>query len=245
MGQSLWASNRFKEAFDRYEKILDRLEENNVAVSPALLAAAARLAQQSGNHGRAIELEERALEIEHEHLPKLINVQAFRQRYSWLWQQYQAKIQLAVNIKDEAEIQNWLARAEATWRRWYEVDRDNHQMVQQMATLQTLAGRDDKSWLYLSTVIDKRPRDAESYYAIGQWYHGQSQLHQTEQWYARAYKWDTSNPRWLFERAQTLVQLGRSKEANTVFQQIIDGKWAPGRQRYIRSAKQAMLKNDD
>ena len=198
------------------------------------------MAQQSGNHARAIELEERALAVEHEHLPQLVNLQAFRQRYNWLWQQYQSQIGEAAAAKDDATVSLWLKRAEAAWLRWFEIDHSNPQMVQQMATLQMTAGREADAWLFLSTIIDQRPRDAESYHAIGQWHRGRNELDETQQWFARAYKWDTANPRWLMERAQVLDELGRKDDARGVYRQIVAGKWAPGLQRYVEQAKQAL-----
>lgn len=135
-----------------------------------------------------------------------VNLQAFRQRYNWLWQQYQAKVAEAVANGDEDAVKDWMARAVPAWLRWHEVDRDNFSMMQQMATLQMTAGRQDDAWLYLSTMIDQRPRDANSYYNVGQWYRGRSKLDEAQQWYARAYEWDTANPRWLLERAKLLDQ---------------------------------------
>jgi cytochrome c-type biogenesis protein CcmH/NrfG len=108
------------------------------------------------------------------------------------------------------------------------------------ATNGHIANRQDESWLYLSTMIDQRPRDANSYYSVGQWYRGRSKLDEAQQWYGRAYEWDTANPRWLLERAQLLVQLDRNAEARELFQQIVDGKWATGLQGYVDQARNAL-----
>ena len=237
LAQTYWAGDRLQKALDLYDEILETLEEKSVDAPPALLASVARLAQQAGDHARAIDLEEKALELEHPFLPELINLQAFRQRYNWLWQQYQAKVHSAVDSKDKDAVRDWLNRAEATWQRWRDIDRENRSMMQQMATLQMSAGMKDDAWLYLSTAIDQRPKDAQSYYTIGQWHHGRGELDETQQWYGQAYKWDTANPRWLFERGQILKQMGRNKDANELFQQIVDGKWAPGLQGYAKQAK--------
>ncbi len=238
LAQTLWTGSRYRPALDLYDKIFAELKEKKVTPSSALLASVARLAQQAGDPARAIELEEQALAKEHEHLPDLINLQAFRQRYQWLWQQYQAKVSSADLSQKEKDA--WLSRAEATWRRWYEVDPRNMEMIKQMASLQITAGHEDEAWLYLSTAIDQRPKDAISYYTVGQWYHGRKQLGETEKWYGRAYEWDTANPRWLLERAQVLMQIDRKPEAREVYQKIVDGKWAPGLQNYVQQARQAL-----
>lgn len=240
LAQAYWAGSRFDEALKLYDRVLKSLADEGVTASSALLASAARLAQQAGNHGRAIDLEERALQAEHPYLPELINLQAFRQRYNWLWQQYQTKVEEAAAAGDEDAVAGWLARAQSTWLRWHDVDRDNFSMMQQMATLQMTAGRNDDAWLYLSTIIDQRPRDANSFYNVSQWYRGRNKLDEAQQWLARAYDWDTANPRWLLEQAKLLDQLGRNTEARKLYQQIIDGRWAPGLQGYVNQAKSAL-----
>ncbi len=240
LAQVYWSGSRYEEALKLYDEVLANLDENEIPASPALLASAARLAQQAGQLGRSIELEERALVAEHPHLPEMINLQAFRQRYNWLWQQYQAKIAEAVKAGDEAAIANWRDCAEAAWQRWYEVDPQNDAMAAQMATLQSTVGNEDRAWLFLSTVIDRRPRDAQSYYTVGQWYRGRGELDETEQWLAQAYQWDTANPRWLFERGQVLDELGRNEEADDTYRKVTNGKWAPGLQGFVKQAQGAL-----
>ena len=218
---------------------MSQLEAKEIPPSAGLLASAARLAQQSGDLALAIELEERALAAEHPYLPDFINLHAFRQRYNWLWRQYQQKVNQAVG-NDEQAKQKWLARAEETWQRWFEIDPDNHTMIAEMATLQMTAGNESDAWLYLSTIIDQRPRDAGSHYSLSQWYRGRNNLDEAEDRLAQAYQWDTANPRWLWERGQLLQQMDRHAEARQLFQQIVDGEWANGLQGYVEQAKAAL-----
>ena len=180
--------------------------------------------------------------LEHPHLPELVNLQAFRQRYNWLWRQYQAKVGEAVNGKDEEAVTDWLARAESAWLRWHEVDRENSSMTHQMATLQMTAGHEDAAWMYLSTLIDLKPRDARSYHSVGQWYRGRKEFEEAQQWFARAFEWDTANPQWLLERAKVLDQMGNRTKAREVYQKIVSGDWAPGLQRYVGEARKALNK---
>ncbi len=242
LAQTYWAGDQFKDALRLYDELFAAIEAKGIAASPALLASAARLAEQAGQPGRAIDLEERALVAEHPHLPELINLNAFRQRYQWLWSQYHARVNQAAKKKNAAAVAEWLARAERLWARWHGVDGDNAAMVQQMATLQMTAGDKDAAWLYLSSLIDAKPRDPSSHGALASWYRGRGKLGEAEKWLARAYTWDTANPQWLFERAKVLRKMGRKDDARQVFQQVINGKWAPGLQRYINRAKKEIGK---
>ena len=236
----MWAGHDREGALELYQEILSTLESQKLPASPALLASVARLAQQTGNHQLAIEFEERALLKEHPHLPEMINLQAFRQRYQWLWERYSEQLRKAAESDDEDAVGQWLVRAEGMWQRWYEVDRDNTALFGQMATLQAAAGEDEDAWLYLSSAIDLRPKDAESYSLVSSWHHGRGELREAERWLAKAQQWDTANPRWLVERAKVLKELNRGQEARRVLQQVIQGKWAPGLQGYVQQAKQLL-----
>jgi tetratricopeptide (TPR) repeat protein len=112
--------------------------------------------------------------------------------------------------------------------------------VQQLATLQLTAGRKGDAWRSLSSIIDRKPKEALSYFNVGQWYRGRNEKAEAAKWYAEAAKWDTANPRWLFERAKVLKEMGNRREANVAFQKIIDGKWAPGLQGWVNRAKREL-----
>ena len=241
-GQALWAGRRFEAAFVQYEKVLAKLGEDNIPASPGFLAATARLAQQSGNLNLAIELEEKALEMEQPYLPDAINLNAFRQRYQWLWQQYTASMNSLKKDDDKFEIKSELIlnRASQTLDRWMEVDRDNAALPGMMASLLKSAKRDNESWEYLSTVIDRKPKDAASYFQVGSWFKGIGENKQALQFFGQAPQWDTANPQWIYYYGDTLKSLGRKKEANAQFKKIIDGKWAPGLQNWVNQAKNAV-----
>lgn len=237
--QSLWAGNRYKPALKEYQKIRAYLSSKNIPLSPAFLAATARLANQAGNLEMAIELEEEALALEQPFLPDAINLAAFRQRYQWLWNCYLERVQrVSEDDPNRGEkIELILQRATATWDRWIEVDRDNVSLPGQMATLLNQAGRTDQSWEFLSSVIDKRPRDANSYYIVGEWFRQQGDKAATAKWLGEAPQWDTANPQWIYHYGKALKELGRNREANVQFNKVIGGKWAPGLQTWIDQAK--------
>ena len=240
--QALWAGSRDKQALEQYELILAELEKKQIQPSPGFVAAMARLCQQSGKKTRAVELEEQALKLEQPYLPSAINLQAFRQRYQWLWGQYEGALnEIATkNPDDSKKLDDLIDRASSTWHRWNEVDRDNANLPAMMAKLLKKAGRDEQAWEYLSTTIDKRPRDASTYHGVGSWYQQQGDLETASKWYQQAPQWDTANPRWIMAYAQSLKGLGKNKQAKAEYQKVIDGKWAPGLQRSVEQAAKAM-----
>jgi tetratricopeptide (TPR) repeat protein len=106
-----------------------------------------------------------------------------------------------------------------------------------MATFLRMAGRDEEAWEFLSSVIDQKPNDANSYFQVGQWYRGQHDLARAVRWMGEAPQWDTANPEWLFHYGSVLKELGRKSEANVQFKKIINGKWANGLQNWVDRAR--------
>ena len=241
-GTSLWAGGRHKEALEQFDTIVSELDANQIPLSPAFLAAMARLTVQTGDIERTVEFEERALAAEQPYLPAAINLNAFRQRYQWLWGQYDSSItKVSKNDQDyDAKVDAILKRASQTWDRWRDVDRENTNLASEMANLQMKAGRKEQAWEYLSTAIDQRPKDATTYSLVGQWYHAQGDLAKSVRWLGEAPQWDTANPQWIFEYASGLKEMGRKSEAKVQFKKIINGKWAPGLQQWAERAKQAL-----
>ena len=237
--QALWAGSRDKQALKQYELILAELEKKQIQPSPGFVAAMARLCHYTGDKARTVELEERALRLEQPYLPSAINLQAFRQRYQWLWGQYDGALAeiKSDDPKRSEKMDDLIARASVTWHHWNEVDRDNAGLPGQMATLLKKAGRDELAWEYLSTSIDKRPRDASTYQMLGSWYQQRGDMETASKWYEQAPQWDTANPQWILIYATSLKELGKKKEAKIELKKIVDGKWAPGLENYVKQAQ--------
>lgn len=238
-GQSLWAGNRYKPAMEQFDVVMNSLEDKQIPLSPSFCAAMARLAQQSGDHQKSVQLEERALALEQPYLPNAINLAAFRQRYQWLWNEYVKAVSgISKNDRErDSKIESLVERATRTFDRWQEVDRDNAALPGQMATFLKLAGRDEEAWEFLSSVIDQKPKDANSYFQVGQWYRQQHDLARAVRWMGEAPQWDTANPEWLFHYGSVLKELGRKSEANVQFKKIINGKWATGLENWVDRAR--------
>ena len=243
--QALWTSGNLEAheaALEQYELILAQLKSKQIDPSPSFIAAMARLCVAAGQSDRAVELEEEALRLGQPYLPSAINLQAFRQRYNWLWNQYSSALTDIAETDPEREqkIDKLLKRAAVTWHRWNDVDRDNVSLPTRMANLLQKAGRDQEAWEYVSTVLDKRPRDAATYGTLGNWYQQQGDFKAASRWYEQAPQWDTANPQWIMTYARSLKKLGKDKEARTQYQKVIDGTWAPGLQQYVQQATQEL-----
>jgi len=246
LAQSLWAMGRTQEAWKHHQDILAALESSGLGPSPALLAATARLAQQTNRPGPAVDLELRAVEAEQPYMPKRINVHLFRQRYQWLWNQLTRRVeQCARAVKtrpDDAAAKRSLDEATTcateVWWTWKRVDVGNDAYLhQQFAALYRAAGDDAAAWRALSSLIDKKPKDGSSYYQVGRWYADRNERDAGQQWYAKAYEVEPTNGDWVWYRAELLRQMGRGDEARKLYAEIAEKKWQPRFQHYNRKAK--------
>ena len=91
-------------------------------------------------------------------------------------------------------------------------------------------------WEYLSTLIDRNPRDSQPYIEVGSWFQRNGNLESAIRWLKEAPQWNTANPVPLMTYARALKQAGNLKEAKRQFQKVVDGKWAPGLLQYRAQA---------
>ena len=86
---------------------------------------------------------------------------------------------------------------------------------------------DAGAWRVISTVIDEKPRDGQSYYQVGAWYVSQNDREAGQTWYAKAYEVEPTNGNWLWYRAELLLRMDRKDDARKLFQEIAEKKWQP------------------
>ncbi len=250
LAQSQWAMGLRAEAWKAYEEIFAALKKAAIEPSPALLASAARLAQQVNKPKLAVDYELRAIEAEKPYMPKRINVYLFRQRYQWLWSQLTGRVgQCASAVKAtpgshqaKRELHEAVERAAGVWRMWKQVDAGNTQLYQQLASLHRTADDNATAWRVLSTIIDEKPKDGQSYYQVGAWYVSQGDREAGQGWYARAYEVEPTNGDWIWHRAELLRQMGRKDEARKLYEEMVNKKWQPRFQHYNRNAQERLKK---
>ena len=97
------------------------------------------------------------------------------------------------------------------------------------------SGDDAESWRWISTLLDRHPKDSKTLGAIARWYELQGDLDQADKWFAAAHAADSATPEWLKNRARVLYAKGEFEQGDEVFRELIDTKWAPALQRMVPS----------
>lgn len=118
-----------------------------------------------------------------------------------------------------------LAAALAAGRDWRAMDPDNATRERLLAELLLAAGQDDEAWRYLSSPIDRAPREGASFEGAAEVLERAGKLEQALGLWRRAFAIDATNPTWLQRQAATELALGHKDAARATVQKILDRRW--------------------
>ncbi|MEZ4404121.1 MAG: VIT domain-containing protein [Kofleriaceae bacterium] len=185
---------------------------------PSLLRLAARAAADRGDTTQAAALLEQALDREADRPVSLAQLRA----------DYQVLISLhgtAAGASAGPVRERAVEAALVAGRAWRAMDPDNAARERALAEVLLAAGRDDEAWRYLSSPIDRAPREGASFQSAAEVLERTGHLAQALGLWRRAFAIDATNPTWLQRQAMTELALGRHDDAKATVQKILDRRW--------------------
>ncbi|MBK9031479.1 MAG: FecR domain-containing protein [Myxococcales bacterium] len=185
---------------------------------PALLRLASATAEQVGDPGKAAALLDRAMTGEADQPVALAQLQA---DYTRLIALHGQLARAATGASRDAEV----AAALAAGRDWRAMDPDNAQRERALAELLLAVGQDDEAWRYLSSPIDRAPREGTSFQGAAEVLERAGKLDQARGLWRRAFAIDATNPTWLQRQAMTELAQGDKAAARVTVQKILDRTW--------------------
>jgi len=203
------------------------LEDRELAAQPALWRMAGRVADARGLTARSIECLERALALEYEDLPEVINLEEVRRDYGRLLDHYSslARAVTAMKIEPPRDLAAKTVRAADCWRA---LDRDEAERpCEAAATILRSLGAADLAWEYQTTPIARRPNESGPWLGLARTLQREGDFNLADRAYTAAFAAEPTNPQILWDRAESLRQNGKSAEARKVLRQIVDGEWQP------------------
>jgi tetratricopeptide (TPR) repeat protein len=193
------------------------LENEKFAKDPGLWRLASAVADRRGMSARAVGCLEKALRIEAEDLPPVIDLQQWRGDYGRLLDHYQnlAATLDAVRRQPPADL-----AARTVWAadQWRAHDPEVSRPCQAAARVLKTLGQRDEAWEYLTT-----PNGAPSGMAQGLSREGDLDL--ADRAYAAACEHDPDDALLVWQRAQNLRQAGKADEADALLHRLADGQW--------------------
>jgi tetratricopeptide (TPR) repeat protein len=215
----LLSSNQSAAAATILKQLLD---DPRQADDPSLWWSAATAAQRQGMLARAAECLDRAVDLEFQRLPPVVNVAAVRQQYSALLNAYR---QLAAALpQDDKARQAAIDRVVRAADRWRSLDSDPKIACDEAAKTLTSLGASELAWQYAVTALvasGSQPNWAETAKA----YRGQGQYDLADRAYGLAAEGEPANAQLLWDRAAMLLDAGRDAHAREVFRRLADGHW--------------------
>jgi tetratricopeptide (TPR) repeat protein len=203
------------------------LDNEKLAREPALWRMAGRIADARGLTAQSIERLERALALEYDDLPEVINLEEIRRDYGRLLDHYAslARAVTAIKIEPPRDLLAKTVRAADCWRA---LDRDQSSRPCDMAAgiLRSL-GATDLAWEYQTTPLGQRPNESGPWLGLAQSLQREGDFALADRAYAAAFAAEPTNAQILWDQAQSLRQNGRQAEAQKVLRQIVEGDWQP------------------
>ena len=133
--------------------------------------------------------------------------------------------QLALQADGPARDQ-LVARAMHWGTRWRAVDPGNDVEIDRaLGELLVAVGDRAGAWRQLSTAIERDPWSSTGYALVAETYERQGQVEDALPFWQQAIVIDQTNPTPRLRKAQALLALGRTADAQTLLHQITDQKW--------------------
>jgi ferric-dicitrate binding protein FerR (iron transport regulator) len=184
------------------------------------------LAQQRDMPARAIECLEKALALEAEHPPEVIDLEATRKDYGALLAHYQGLADAMVALK-LATPPDFLSRVIRAADRWRAVDNDPAAACKAAANVLKRLGDRALAWDYLTTPVGLRPNESGPWWGLAATLGKQGDLELADRAYRAAAEAEPTDPQILWDRAQNLKQMGKQQDAHQLVTRIAAGTWQP------------------
>jgi hypothetical protein len=200
------------------------------------------LAQHRDMPARAVECLEKALALEAEQPPEVIDLQGLRADYGALLEHYQGLADAMVALK-LTPPPDFLSRVIRGADRWRAVDNDATAACQAAAKVLERLGERELAWDYLTTPVALRRNEAAPWSNLAATLSKQADLELADRAYRAAAEAEPTDPQLLWDRAQNLKQLGKHQAAQQLVRRIATGSWQP-RFQGLQAQARHLLKED-
>ncbi len=203
------------------------LEHKELARQPGLWRLAGQIADARGLTARSIECLERALALEYQDLPDVIDLEPVRRDYGRLLDHYASLAQAVKALKLEPP-RDLLAKTVRAADCWRALDHDDPTAAcAAAAVILRDLGAADLAWEYLTTPIGQKPNESGPWLTLAQTLSREGACPLADRAYLAASEAEPANAQILWDRAQSLRQHGQQAEAQKVLRRIVDGDWEP------------------
>ncbi len=221
-------------------RVIDQiLDVKRLQKSSLLWRYAADVAESAGHKRKALEWLERAVLLEYESQPDIINLQTIRSSYSTLLKKFGEIIDASATLElpPPDELTARIIRAADQWR---SIDDNDTQCCRTTARLLRKLNRPDLAWVYLTTPLANHSGESSPWQSLAQELTTAKDYSLADMAWERAFAMERTNPELLVERAKLQKSLGNSGRSRTLLHQVINGEWQPRYSSAIQAAGQLL-----
>jgi ferric-dicitrate binding protein FerR (iron transport regulator) len=225
--ETILAAVRFLAQTDRLagadDLVSKLLADEKIAAEPSLWRLASRLADRRGMPDRSLACLEKALDLEYQELPEVIDLEAWRRDYGTLLGHYH-RLAAGARAVHAAPPEDLAARTVRAADRWRAHDPEVTRACQEAANILKLLGRKNLAWEYLTTPAATQPDRNVSFHGMALTLSREGDLDLAERAYASVAEREPDNGLILWERAENLRQAGRAGDADALLKRLADEK---------------------
>jgi hypothetical protein len=186
----------------------------------------ASLAARREMKGRELECLERAVELEFNDSPEVINLRQVRNDYSTLLSHYARLAEAVVTLKLPPPP-GFRARVVRAADRWRYFDTQSEAACQQAAGVLRTLGEAELAWDYLTSPVAGRPGEPGPLVALAGQLQRQGELLLADRAFEAAFASEPTDAQVLWDRAQNLRQAGQLTRSRALVRQLAEGNWQP------------------
>ena len=222
-----------KQAARAHKLVAELLQQEVLARSPLLWRLAAKLADDNGQAGEAVAALERALDLEYQDLPAVIDLQQWRADYRRLLDHYRNQADAAPErAVATPRLVSQVIRAADRWRA-HDPD-EGAAACELAAAILTRLGQHNLAWDYRTTPIAYQHGEGPKPADLAAEYDRAGERDLADRAYQVAIRANRSEGMLLWNRAMNLRHWGKPAEARAVLQQLAedkDNQWGTLKQR--------------
>ncbi|MEZ6128103.1 MAG: VIT domain-containing protein [Planctomycetaceae bacterium] len=186
----------------------------------------AQVADDLGHKHSALDRLERAIQLEFENRPDVVDVKKLRTDYGDLMNRYEAVIDAAATMETSAP-EDLYARIVRAADQWRSLDNDATSCCHTAARLLSKLNRKDMAWSYLTTPLAEHSGESSVWTTLAEQLTSSSEFDLADMAWAKAFEFEQTNPEILLAHAKMRLTCGRQEAARRLLKQIVDSDWQP------------------
>ena len=194
--------------------------------SSQLWRYASALDDEAGHNSRSLARLEKAMSIDFEDRPDVINLAIIRADYEGLLNRYKQVIEASKTL-DIAVPDGLKQKVMAAADQWRMLDDDDTKACQLAADILMSVGENDKAWAYLTTPVAVDANSSASWLNLARVLVSNGEASRADEAFDRSFEYEQTNPQILLEHAQWLTSRGESRKSLKLLKQISENKWQP------------------